>query len=116
MERFYALRLLSIAHRHLGHLRTAKRFLCPGWDTINANAIQKSGVKNEFFVPSAQIPGRFYTVNSEICTCTCPVGINGTPCKHQGAVSAKFYISIFNFLPSLTPNDRMIYSYIALSG
>ncbi|PKB95697.1 hypothetical protein RhiirA5_436223 [Rhizophagus irregularis] len=40
--------------------------------------------------------------------------MTGAPCKHQGAVSVKFHISNFNFLPSLTPNDRMIYSYIAL--
>ncbi|PKY50712.1 hypothetical protein RhiirA4_467321 [Rhizophagus irregularis] len=36
------------------------------------------------------------------------------PCKHQGAVSVKFHILTFNFLPSLTSNDRIIYAYIAL--
>lgn len=113
MERFYVLRLLSFAHRHPGHLRLAKRFLCPGWDTINMNAIQKSSVENEFFVPSAQ-SSNIYVVNSEIGTCTCPIGMTGAPCKHQGAVSVKFHISTFNFLPSLTSNDRMIYAYIAL--
>ena len=39
MERFYALRLLSFAHRHPGHLRLAKRFLCPGWNTVNMDTI-----------------------------------------------------------------------------
>ncbi|CAG8748214.1 10450_t:CDS:2, partial [Rhizophagus irregularis] len=101
MERFYMLRLLSFAHRHLGHLRLAKHFLYPGWDTINMNAIQKNSVKTEFFVPSAQ-SSNIYVVNSEIGTCTCPI------------VSVKFHISTFNFLPSLASNDRMIYAYIAL--
>ncbi|CAB5184998.1 unnamed protein product [Rhizophagus irregularis] len=77
------------------------------------NAIQKSSVENEFFVPSAQ-NSNIYVVNSEIGTCTCPIGMTGAPCKHQGAVSVKFHISTFNFLPSLTSNDRMIYAYIAL--
>ena len=116
MERFYALRLLSLAHRHTGHLRIAKRFLCPGWDTVNMDAIQKSSVEHEFYVKSVNNANLFYTVNSEIGTCTCPIGASGAPCKHQGAVSVKFHISTFNFLPSLTSNDRMLYAYIALGN
>ncbi|CAG8846364.1 5642_t:CDS:1, partial [Racocetra persica] len=50
----------------------------------------------------------------EIGTYSCFVGINGAPCKHQGAVSMKFHLSMFNFIPSLTPNDRANYTYIAL--
>lgn len=114
MERFYACRLLSIAHRHPGHLRIAKRFFCPGWDTVNMDTIQKSRVENEFFVASVQDANISYIVNTEIGTCTCPVGMTGAPCKHQGAVSIKFHISTFNFLPSSTSNDRMLYAYIAL--
>lgn len=77
------------------------------------NAIQKSSVKNKFFVPSAQ-SSNIYIVNSEIGTCTCPIGMTDMPCKHQGAVSVKFHILTFNFLLSLTSNDRIIYAYIAL--
>jgi hypothetical protein len=113
MERFYVRRLLGIAHKHPGNLRIAKRFLCPGWESVNANAIQKTDVENEFLVPSAS-NSSFYTVNSEIRICTCLVGISGAPCKHQGAVAMKFHIAIFNFIPLLTPDDHMIYSYIAL--
>jgi hypothetical protein len=114
MERFYACRLLSFSHRHPGHIRIAKRFFCPGWDTVNMDTIQRSSVENEFFVASVKEPSIFYTINSEIGTCTCPVGMTGAPCKHQGAVSIKFHIPTFNFLPSLTSNERMLYSYIAL--
>src|SRR2546430_2545754 len=35
MERFYARRLLGIAHKHSGHLRIARCFLCPGWEKID---------------------------------------------------------------------------------
>ncbi|CAB5385354.1 unnamed protein product [Rhizophagus irregularis] len=114
MERFYSLWLLNFAHRRPGYLRIAKRFLCPGWDTVNMDSIKKHSIENEFFVESVNNSGHFYTVNSEIGTCTCRIGMTGAPCKHQGAVSVKFHISMFNFIPSLTSNDHMIYAYIAI--
>ena len=115
MERFYERRILGFANRHPGHLQIAKRFLCPGWDKVNANEIRETNVTNEFLVPSTQQNSNlFYVVNNEIGTCSCPVGISGAPCKHQGAVSVKFCISTFNYIPSLTPDDRILYTYIAL--
>ena len=81
---------------------------------MNMNSIQKSSVENEFYVQSVQNADVSYIVNSEIGTCTCPVGMNGASCKYQGAVSIKFHISTFNFLPSLNSNDHMLYAYIAL--
>src|SRR5437764_8820856 len=53
-------------------------------------------------------------MNSAIGACSCPVGMSGASYKNQGAVSMKFHISIFNFIPSTTPSDRVIYAYIAL--
>ncbi|CAB5380476.1 unnamed protein product [Rhizophagus irregularis] len=113
MERFYARRLLGIAHKHPGHLRIARRFLCPGWEKVDANLIQKTNIDFEFIAPSASNSGIFYIVNTKIGACTCPVGISGGPCKHQGAVAMKFHISTLNFIPSLTPNDRMVYGQLA---
>ncbi|CAG8697421.1 17913_t:CDS:2, partial [Funneliformis caledonium] len=114
MERFYERRVLEIAHRHIGHLRIAKRFLCPNWKIINMNAIQKTCVDNEFLVPSTKDANTFYIINSEIGVCSCPVRMTGAPCKHQGAVSMKYHLSNFNFVPSLTSNDCITYAYIAL--
>lgn len=68
MKRFYMFQLLSFAHRHLGHFQLAKHFLCSRWNTINMNFIQKSNVKNEFFVLSAQNDNNFYIINSKIGT------------------------------------------------
>ena len=76
--------------------------------------IKKSNVENEYVVTSTRDNNITYIVNCEIGICSCPVGINGAPCKHQGAVSAKFHIATLNFLPSLTSDDRMLYAYIAL--
>ncbi|CAG8720399.1 29658_t:CDS:2, partial [Racocetra persica] len=50
----------------------------------------------------------------DIGACSCPIGMSSAPCKHQGAVSVKFHLSIVNFFPSLTPDDCMTYAYIAL--
>ena len=90
--------------------------MCPGWETVNVNFmnfIQQTSVENEFLVLSTSQYNLFYIVNSEIGTCTCSVGMNGAPCKHQGAVAMKFHIRILNFFPSLTPDDRMVFTYIA---
>ncbi|CAG8814656.1 3276_t:CDS:2, partial [Dentiscutata erythropus] len=46
--------------------------------------------------------------------CTCPVSASGASCKHQGAVAIKYHIAMFNFIPSLTPENHIIYLYIAL--
>lgn len=113
MERFYIRRLLGIAHGHPRHA-IAKRFFCPGWETVDGNSIQQTTIENEYLVPSTKELGLFYVVNSAIGICSCPVGITGAPCKHQGAVSMKFHITTLNFIPSLNPNDRMIFTYIAL--
>jgi hypothetical protein len=113
MERFYEQRLLGIAHKHPRHF-IAKRFLCPRWEEVDVNSIKETGVRNEFSVLSTRQDNVFYIVNSEIRTCTCPVGVSGAPCKHQGAVLTKYHIATLNFLPSLKPEDRMVYAYIAL--
>ncbi|GES84086.1 hypothetical protein GLOIN_2v252347 [Rhizophagus clarus] len=106
--------LFEAAHKHPGHLRIAKHFLCPGWKGVDTNFINKTGVRNEFSVQSTRKDDLFYIVNSEIGTCTCPVGVSGAPCKHQGAVAMKYHIAILNFIPSLTPQDRMVYAYVTL--
>ncbi|CAG8796711.1 20025_t:CDS:2, partial [Dentiscutata erythropus] len=76
--------------------------------------IQQSDIKNEYLVPSEKKNTDLsYIVNVEIWTCTCFVGLSGAPCKHQGAVAAKYHISSLNFLQLLTPNDRANFAYIA---
>jgi len=114
MERFYERRLFGFAHGHSGHMKVAKRFLCPGWESVDENSIQKTIVENEYLVPSTnKESGLVYIVNSSIGTCSCFIGMSGAPCKHQGAVAAKYHIGMINFLPSLSPDDRMIFSFIA---
>ncbi|CAG8510948.1 34072_t:CDS:2 [Gigaspora margarita] len=114
MERFYEHRLYGFAHRHLNYIEISKRFFCPGWETVDIDSIHQLANTDEYLVPSTnKESGLIYTVNSTIGTCNCFIGMSGAPCKHQGAVAMKYHIRIINFLPSLTPNDRMAFSYIA---
>ncbi|CAG8730416.1 24472_t:CDS:1, partial [Racocetra persica] len=55
----------------------------------------------------------FYTVNTELCTCICFVGLSRAPCKHQDAVAAKYHVESLNFFLSLMPNDHACFAYIA---
>ncbi len=81
---------------------------------MNKNSIQQSAIENKYLVLSTNEESNLiYIVNSAIKTCSCPVRMSSAPCKHQGVVAAKYHIGMINFLPSLIPNNRMIFSYIA---
>lgn len=43
--------------------------------------------------------GTKYTVDMQLEICSCPVGFNGAPCKHQFAVAKRFNLSTSQFLP-----------------
>ncbi|RIB17926.1 hypothetical protein C2G38_2186068 [Gigaspora rosea] len=89
-------------------MEIAKRFLCPGWETVDKDSICQLPNIDEYLVPSTKKEsGLVYHVNSAIGTCNCFIGLTGAPCKHQGAVAMKYHIRIINFLPSITPNDRL---------
>ena len=115
MERFYERRLLGVAHINILDIHALQNGFCaPGWEGGNMNSIKETGIRNEFSVLSTRQDDHFYIVNSEFGTCTCPVGVSGATCKHQGAVAMKYHVAIINFIPSLTFEDRMRYGYVAL--
>ena len=66
-----------------------------------------------YYVQSTANVDAFYIIDSNISICTCPKGNAGGPCKHQAAVAIKFHQSSINYIPSLSLNDRMCYTYIA---
>ena len=111
MERFYERKLLAIANKQLNNI--SKRFFCPEWESVNQNAIVSTGVEHMYYVQSTANVDTFYIVDSNIGICTCPKGNAGGPCKHQAAVAIKFHQSSINYIPSLSLNDRMCYTYIA---
>jgi len=108
--------LFGFAHGHSNHMKVAKRFLCLGWDTVDKDSIQSTTVDNEYLVPSVnKDSGLIYIVNNTIRICSCPIRISETPYKYQGTVIVKFHIGMINFLPSLSLDDCMIFSFIASS-
>ena len=111
MERFYERKLLAIANKQLNNI--SKRFFCPGWESVNQNKIVFTGVEHMYHVQSTANMDTFYIVDSNIGICTCPKGNAGGPCKHQAAVAIKFHQSSINYIPSLSLDDRMCYTYIA---
>ncbi|CAG8767465.1 6215_t:CDS:2, partial [Racocetra persica] len=75
--------------------------------------IRQTEISMEYLVPSKKKgTDLFYTVNTELCKCTCFVGLSGAPCKHQGAVAAKYHVESLNFFLSLMPNDCTHFAYI----
>ncbi|CAG8777090.1 25454_t:CDS:2, partial [Racocetra persica] len=76
--------------------------------------IRPTEISTEYLVPSQKKGTElFYIVNTEFCICICFIGLSGAPCKYQGAVAAKYNIGSLNFFPSLSPNDRACFVYIA---
>ena len=54
-----------------------------------------------------------YYVDMEIGFCTCPIGQDGSPCKHQFAVKKEFSLRSQNFLPMFCAIDCQQYAVIA---
>ncbi|CAG8756449.1 1246_t:CDS:2, partial [Dentiscutata erythropus] len=74
-----------------------KRFLCPGWETVDKDSIRQLANTDEYLVPSTKKESGFiYNVNSAIGTCNCFIGMSGAPCKHQGlnVKDHSFYASL----------------------
>ena len=111
MKRFYERKLLAIANNQLNNI--SKRFFCPGWESVDQNKIVSTGIEHMYYVQSTVKLDTFYIVDSNIGICTCPKGNAGGPCKHQAAVAIKFHQSSINYIPSLSLDDRMCYTYIA---
>ena len=80
---------------------------------VNENGIQKTNVVNEYLVLSTrQDSGLFYIVNSEFERALVLQGCQGLHANiKEPSVSTKFHISMFNFIPSLMTDDRIIYTY-----
>ena len=55
-----------------------------------------------------------YTVDMTVGVCTCPQGIDGSPCSHQAAVSIHYDRASINCISTLAPSIRQIYAQITL--
>ena len=113
LESYYCRRLLSISNNRLD-IYIALRF-----QGLHAHKIAKESIvdtenKNVFTVKSKTERGVLYTVDMTVGVCTCPQGIDGSPCSHQAAVAIHYDKASINCIPTLAPAIRLIYAQIAL--
>ncbi|KAJ8278540.1 hypothetical protein GJAV_G00088710 [Gymnothorax javanicus] len=103
MECFYERKLLDMANNRPDKVRNSKYMaLCTG---VDRNAVKKIS-DHVFEVPSETTVGKCYHVDMEVDMCTCRMGMNGGPCKHQAVVVKKFKMGSLNFMPMCSPQIR----------
>ena len=101
MELYYKRRLLSIAHNRFDHY-IAFKYRGLNAAVIPANKINKQGDSQSLFlVASKSDPEIQYRVDMDLCTCSCPQGMDGSPCIHQAAVVKHHHSVSLNFVPTL---------------
>ena len=116
MELYYKKHLLSIAHNRFDHYIAVK------YKGLNAainpaNKISKQSDSQKLFVVASKAdPGIHYRVDMDLCTCSCPQGMDGSPCIHQAAVVKHHHSVSFNFIPTLYPSVRRDIATLALGN
>jgi len=113
LENYYCRKLLSVSNNRLD------TYIALRFQGLHATKIPKDNIavtknKNVFTVQSKTERGVFYTVDMTVGVCTCPQGIDGSPCSHQAAVAIHYDKASINCIPTLAPPIRQIYATIAL--
>lgn len=116
MEVYYKRRLLSVAHNRFDHY-IASKYKGLKATMIPANKIIKLDDSEVLFaVTSKSDPDVQYNVDMDLCTCSCPQGMDGSPCVHQAAI-VKYHHSVsLNFVPSVNPSVRRNFAILALGN
>ena len=113
MELYYKRRLLSIAHNRFDHYIAVKYKAA----IIPANKISKPSDSQRLLTVSSKTDsGVYYRVDMDLCTCSCPQGMDGSPCIHQAAVVKHHHTVSFNFVPTLYPSVRRDIATLALGN
>ena len=67
-----------------------------------------------YHVKNTSERGVAYVVDMLVGVCTCPQGLDGSPCKHQAAIAIHSGTPSINCIQTLAPQIRRIYTQIAL--
>ncbi|CAL9690696.1 unnamed protein product [Knipowitschia caucasica] len=110
MESLYARRLIGVANNRMDMARHSKYL--PDCKTINFDSISQIAPKL-YSVPSEREKDKYYCVDVDMGLCTCHVGMNGGPCKHQAAVVKRFKVETLNMVPVNSPERRLVFYKIA---
>ena len=109
LPKYYSQRNLDIIS---GRTQNITKYFPSKTKLENLEIIQESG---EFFIVKNSNSNFEYQVNVTLGFCSCPVGNNGGPCKHQHFVC----IEKEQFCPNIIPIDeteKMKYHYIAVEN
>ena len=94
LSRYYEMKLLDAAHNRLLSLSKFLKFS----PRANESIVQHPNETDVFIVDSSTGVGS-YSVDTLACTCTCVVGVNGKPCKHQFWVAQAKELDMFTLTP-----------------
>ena len=114
MEVYYKRGLLSVAHNRFDHY-IASKYKRLKATMIPANKIIKQGDSEVLFmVTSKTDPDVQYNVDMDLCTCSCPQGMDGSPWVHQAAIVKHHHSVSLNFVPTVNPSVRRNFAILAL--
>ena len=109
LESYHCRKLISVSNNRLDSY-IALKFQGLHAAKISKECIQETECKNVYIVQSKTDCTMSYTVDMIVGVCTCPPGIDGSPCSHQAAVSIHYGRAFINCIPTISPKVRQIYA------
>lgn len=110
LDKVYQHRLLDIANNRYEVI--GSRYMSVANYFLPSGAIKKVN-DFEYEVPSQKDPSIKYHVDMEGAVCSCPLGLNGGPCRHQHMVAKHFKVFSINVSPRLSPHLNNLLHMVA---
>ena len=107
---YYERRLIDLANGRTD-MALSRKYL--PYESVIPRSMVSQVEPHLFKCQSQTKPNTEYFVDTSIATCTCYVGLNGAPCKHQYAVAKHFGLETTNFLMRDDPKKRQHFWYLA---
>ncbi|XP_026286606.2 uncharacterized protein LOC113212209 [Frankliniella occidentalis] len=96
LESYFERRIAAVVNNRKENYYTSKHYIQPS--KLKHLQCAESSHQHMYVVQNVE-KGTKYTVDMQLEICSCPVGFNGAPCKHQFAVARRFNLSTSQFLP-----------------
>ncbi len=113
LELYYKRKLVSVANNRLESY-IALRFQGLNAKKISKEDITKSDHQGWYKVRSQTVRGKYYDINTHIGVCTCPQGLDGSPCSHQAAVVVTYGDESCNYIATISASARRNIAKLAL--
>ena len=117
LELYYQRRIMSVTSNRLDHFVSLK-YTVSGIkaDAIALDDITPTDDPDVHTVVSQSSPDTLWTVDLKLGECTCPIGYNRQPCKHQLSAALKYHRDTVNHIPSCSPQGRQFFAALALGN